>query len=128
MRSTTIPVTNGVISFLTHGKICDTPISINEPAMTTPKIAAMTDSTGVPAATIAEPIPMIGPIKLKLVPCTMSKPAPKGPTFLHCKKVAMPEMTKDIDKIMLVSCLETPKAKQIKRPGVTIGTIIASKC
>lgn len=42
--------------------------------------------------------------------------------------MAIPEITKDIDKIMLVSVGETPKAKQIKRPGVTIGTIIASKC
>lgn len=29
---------------------------------------------------------------------------------------------------MLVSVRDTPKAKQIKSPGVTIGTIIASKC
>ncbi|SSS06377.1 Uncharacterised protein [Acinetobacter baumannii] len=58
----------------------------------------------------------------------MSRPAPKGPTFLHCKKVAIPEMTKDMDKIMLVSVRETPKAKQMRSPGVTIGTIIASKC
>ena len=68
ISKTTIPVTSGVIRRLIHGRICETPISINEPAITTPKMAAITDSTGVPAATIAEPIPMIGPIKLKLVP------------------------------------------------------------
>ena len=68
INNTTMPVTNGVMSIFTHGRIRDTPISINEPAITTPKIAAMTDSTGVPAATMAEPIPIIGPIKLKLVP------------------------------------------------------------
>ena len=68
INRTTIPVTSGVMSFFTQGKMRDTPISINEPAITTPKIEAITASTGVPAATIAEPIPMIGPIKLKLVP------------------------------------------------------------
>ena len=96
--------------------------------MTTPNIDAITCSTGVPAATMALPMAMMGPIKLKLVPCTMSKPAPNGPTFLHCKKVAMPEITKDMAKIKLVSASLTPKALQIKKPGVTMGTKMASKC
>ncbi len=68
INKTTIPVTNGVINLFTHGRIWETPISMNEPAITTPKIAAITWFTGVPAATIALPIPIIGPIKLKLVP------------------------------------------------------------
>ena len=58
----------------------------------------------------------------------MSSPAPKGPTRLHCKKVAIPEMTNDIERIMLVSSFDTPSAKQMSKPGVTIGTIIARRC
>ena len=128
ISKTTMPVTSGVISFLTQGRILETPISMNEPAITTPKIAAITCSTDVPAATMALPIPMIGPIKLKLVPCTISNPAPNGPTFLHCKKVAIPEIINDMDRIMLVSSRDTPSARQINKPGVTIGTRIAKRC
>ncbi|MNZ22917.1 hypothetical protein D3C78_400170 [compost metagenome] len=126
--STTMPVTNGVIRRLTKGRMRDTPISTNEPAITTPKIAAITLSTGVPCLTISAPPAISGPTKLKLVPCTISKPAPNGPNRLHCTKVAIPEMTSDIDTIRLVSRAETPNAWQISRPGVTIGTMIASRC
>jgi len=74
------------------------------------------------------PPPISGPTKLKLVPCTMSSPAPSGPKRLHCRKVAMPEITSDMDTMMLVSRGDTPMAWQISRPGVTIGTMIASRC
>ncbi|MCY1181431.1 hypothetical protein D9M73_219320 [compost metagenome] len=53
---------------MTNGRMRDSPISTNEPAITTPKIAAITASTGVPALTIAAPPAISGPTKLKLVP------------------------------------------------------------
>ncbi|KAG1080593.1 hypothetical protein G6F40_015819 [Rhizopus arrhizus] len=84
ISSTTMPVTSGVIRRLTKGRMRLMPISTNEPAMTTPKIAAMTASTGVPCLTMTEPPAISGPTKLKLVPCTMSRPAPSGPKRLHC--------------------------------------------
>ncbi len=40
----------------------------------------------------------------------------------------MPEMTSDMDTIRVVSRLLTPRAWQISRPGVTMGTRMASKC
>ncbi|MCY1173670.1 hypothetical protein D9M73_138370 [compost metagenome] len=126
--STTIPVTSGVIRRLTNGRMREMPISTNEPAITTPKIAAITPSTGVPCLTINAPPAINGPTKLKLVPCTIKSPAPKGPKRRHCTKVAIPEITSDIDTIRLVSRAETPSAWQISRPGVTIGTMIASRC
>ncbi|MNN40780.1 hypothetical protein D3C81_1548660 [compost metagenome] len=106
----------------------ETPISTNEPAITTPKMAAITPSTGVPCLTISAPPAISGPTKLKLVPWTISNPAPNGPKRLHCTKVAIPEITSDMDTIRLVSRAETPNAWQISRPGVTIGTMIASRC
>ncbi len=126
--STTMPVTSGVIRRLTKGRMRDTPISTKEPAMTTPKIAAITASTGVPCLTISAPPAISGPTKLKLVPWTISRPAPNGPKRLHWTKVAMPEITSDIDTIRVVSRGDTPSAWQISRPGVTIGTMIASRC
>ena len=48
ISSTTMPVTSGVIRRLTKGRMRETPISTKDPAMTTPKIVAMTASTGVP--------------------------------------------------------------------------------
>ncbi len=126
--STTMPVTSGVISRLTNGSMREMPISTKEPAMTTPKIAAITLSTGVPCLTISAPPAISGPTKLKLVPWTINSPAPNGPKRLHWTKVAMPEITSDIDTIRLVSRGDTPSAWQISRPGVTIGTMIASRC
>ncbi|MOA13017.1 hypothetical protein D3C78_1330460 [compost metagenome] len=126
--STTMPVTSGVIRRLTNGRMRDRPISTKEPAITTPKIAAITASTGVPALTIAAPPAIRGPTKLKLVPWTISNPAPNGPKRLHWTKVAIPEITSDMETIRLVSRGETPSAWQISRPGVTIGTMIASRC
>ncbi len=126
--STTMPVTSGVIMRFTKGRMRETPISTKEPATTTPKMAAITPSTGVPPLTISVPPAIRGPTKLKLVPCTISRPAPSGPTRRHWTKVAMPEMTSDIETIRLVSRAETPMAWQISRPGVTIGTMIASRC
>ncbi|MNP01520.1 hypothetical protein D3C76_933390 [compost metagenome] len=126
--STTMPVTSGVIRRLTNGRMRDTPISTKEPAITTPKMAAITPSTGVPCLTINAPPAISGPTKLKLVPWTISSPAPNGPKRLHWTKVAIPEITSDIDTIRLVSRAETPSAWQISRPGVTIGTMIASRC
>ncbi len=128
ISSTTMPVTSGVIRRFTNGRMRDTPISTNDPAITTPKIAAITVSTGVPCLTIRLPPAISGPTKLKLVPWTISRPAPSGPKRLHWTKVAMPEMTSDIDTIRVVSRLDTPSAWQISRPGVTIGTMIASRC
>ena len=126
--STTMPVTSGVISRFTNGSTRETPISMNEPAMTTPKMAAITASTGVPWPTISTPPAISGPTKLKLVPCTISKPAPNGPKRRHCTKVAIPEITSDMETMMLVSRGDTPMAWQISSPGVTIGTMIASRC
>ena len=84
MSSTTMPVTSGVMRRFTKGRMREMPISTKEPAMTTPKMAAMTASTGVPCLTMTVPPAMRGPTKLKLVPCTMSRPAPRGPKRLHC--------------------------------------------
>ena len=81
--STTTPVTSGVMSRLTKGSTRETPISMKEPAITTPKMAAITLSTGVPAFTISTPPAISGPTKLKLVPCTINSPAPNGPKRLH---------------------------------------------
>ncbi|MNG00319.1 hypothetical protein D3C84_832500 [compost metagenome] len=65
---------------------------------------------------------------MKLVPWTISSPAPNGPKRLHWTKVAMPETTRDMETIRLVSRADTPSAWQISNPGVTIGTMIASRC
>ena len=86
------------------------PISTKEPAITTPKIAAITLSTGVPCLTINAPPAISGPTKLKLVPCTISTPAPNGPKRLHCTNVAIPEITSDMETIKFVSRLDTPSA------------------
>ncbi|MDT4888600.1 hypothetical protein FQZ97_1251750 [compost metagenome] len=82
--STTIPVTSGLISRLMNGSTREIPISTKAPAITTPKMAAITSSTGVPCLTISAPPAISGPTKLKLVPWTISSPAPKGPKRLHC--------------------------------------------
>lgn len=111
-----------------NGRARETPISMKEPAITTPKIAAITPSTGVPCLTISTPPAISGPTKLKLVPCTISNPAPSGPKRLHCRKGAMPEITSDMETMILVSRGDTPMAWQISNPGVTIGTMIASRC
>jgi hypothetical protein len=37
-------------------------------------------------------------------------------------------MIRDIERIILVSSRDTPSAKQINNPGVTIGTKIAKRC
>ncbi|MDT4883118.1 hypothetical protein FQZ97_1191330 [compost metagenome] len=78
--------------------------------------------------TISAPPAISGPTKLKLVPWTISRPAPKGPKRLHWTKVAIPDTTSDMDTIRLVSRAETPSAWQMSRPGVTMGTMMARRC
>ncbi|MCY1427677.1 hypothetical protein D9M71_435340 [compost metagenome] len=40
----------------------------------------------------------------------------------------MPDTTRDMETIRLVSRADTPSAWQMSRPGVTMGTMMASRC
>ena len=127
ISSTTMPVTSGVIRRFTNGRMRDTPISTNDPAITTPKIAAITVSTGVPCLTIRLPPAISGPTKLKLVPGRSAGRRPAAEALaLDEGGDAGNHQRHRHDQGRIAA--DTPSAWQISRPGVTIGTMIASRC
>ncbi|MNC68505.1 hypothetical protein D3C75_1191110 [compost metagenome] len=54
-------------------------------------------SVGMAACLRARPEAMMGPRKLKLVPCTESRPEPRGPKRRVWMKEAMPDITRDME-------------------------------
>ncbi|WJN73778.1 hypothetical protein OH687_26055 [Burkholderia anthina] len=108
-----MPVTSGVIRRFTNGRMRDTPISTNDPAITTPEDRG---HHGLDRRALLDHQAAAGDQRADEVEAGAlddQQAGASGPKRLHWTKVAMPEITSDIDTIRVVSRLDTPSAWQI---------------